>query len=107
MKLIVREVPPRTAWALEQAGVHPLLARLYAARGVQSKTELDDGLALLLPPATMKGLPEAAALLADAIAQNKSICVVADYDCDGATACAVAIRGLRRYETESWPAWLL
>ena len=50
MKLIVREVPPRTAWALEQAGVHPLLARLYAARGVQSKTELDDGLALLLPP---------------------------------------------------------
>ncbi len=95
MKLIVREVPPRTAWALEQAGVHPLLARLYAARGVQSKTELDDGLALLLPPASMKGLPEAATLLADAIAQNKSICVVADYDCDGATACAVAIRGLR------------
>ncbi len=95
MKLIVREVPPRTAWALEQAGVHPLLARLYAARGVQSKTELDDGLALLLPPTTMKGLPEAATLLADAITQNKSICVVADYDCDGATACAVAIRGLR------------
>ncbi len=95
MKIIVREVPPRTAWSLEQAGVHPLLARLYAARGVQSKAELDDGLALLLPPATMKGLPEAAHLLANAMADNKKICIVADYDCDGATACAVAVRGLR------------
>ena len=95
MKLIVRSVPPRTAWALEQAGVHPLLARLYAARGVQNKDELDDGLALLLPPSTMKGLPEAAVLLANAMAQGKKICIVADYDCDGATACAVAVRGLR------------
>ena len=95
MKLVVRDVPPRPLWALEQAGVHPLLARLYAARGVQGKAELDDGLALLLPPATMLGLPQAAALLADAIAHDKSICIVADYDCDGATACAVGIRGLR------------
>ena len=95
MKIIVRDVPPRTVWALEQAGVHPLLARLYAARGVQGKAELDDGLALLLPPATMKGTAEAAVLLADAIAQNKKLCIVADYDCDGATACAVGLRGLR------------
>ena len=51
MKLIVRDVPPRAVWALEQAGVHPLLAQLYAARGVKAKAELDDGLALLLPPA--------------------------------------------------------
>ena len=50
MKIVARDIPPRTAWALEQAGVHPLLARLYAARGVQSKDELDDGLARLLPP---------------------------------------------------------
>ena len=48
MKIVARDIPPRTAWALEQAGVHPLLARLYAARGVQSKDELDDGLARLL-----------------------------------------------------------
>jgi single-stranded-DNA-specific exonuclease len=82
-------------WALEQAGIHPLLAQLYAARGVVGKTELDDGLALLLPPATMKGTAEAAVLLADAIAANKKLCIVADYDCDGATACAVGIRGLR------------
>ena len=95
MKILVRDIPPRTVWALEQAGIHPLLARLYAARGVQSKSELDDGLALLLPPASMKGTAEAAVLLADAIAQDKKLCIVADYDCDGATACAVGLRGLR------------
>ncbi len=95
MKIIAREVPPRAAWALEQAGVHPLLARLYAARGVLGKDELDDGLARLLPPSGMKGLPEAAVLLADAMAAGQRICIVADYDCDGATACAVAMRGLR------------
>ncbi len=95
MKIIVRDVPPRAVWALEQAGVHPLLARLYAARGVQTKAELEDGLALLLPPNTLKGADAAAVLLADAIAANKKLCIVADYDCDGATACTVAIRGLR------------
>jgi single-stranded-DNA-specific exonuclease len=95
MKIVTRDIPPRAAWALEQAGVHPLLARLYAARGVSSKEELDDGLARLLPPTTMKGALDAAALLADAIAQDRKLCIVADYDCDGATACAVGIRGLR------------
>jgi single-stranded-DNA-specific exonuclease len=95
MKIIPRDIPPRAAWALEQAGVHPLLARLYAARGVLAADDLDDGLARLLPPAGMKGLPEAATLLADAIAANRKLCIVADYDCDGATACAVAIRGLK------------
>ena len=95
MKIVVRETQPRTVWALEQAGIHPLLARLYAARGVKTKAELDDGLALLLPPASMKGTADAAVLLADAIAQNKKLCIVADYDCDGATACAVGLRGLR------------
>ncbi|MBC7726887.1 MAG: single-stranded-DNA-specific exonuclease RecJ, partial [Microbacteriaceae bacterium] len=95
MKIIVRDIPPRAAWALEQAGVHPLLARLYAARGVLGKDELDDALALLLPPSGMKGTLEAARLLADAIEAGLKLCVVADYDCDGATACAVAVRGLR------------
>jgi single-stranded-DNA-specific exonuclease len=95
MKIIARNIPPRAVWALEQAGVHPLLARLYAARGVTDKAELDDGLALLLPPSSMKATAEAATLLADAIAANKRLCIVADYDCDGATACAVAMRGLR------------
>lgn len=95
MKIVTRDIPPRAAWTLEQAGVHPLLARLYAARGVSSKEELDDGLARLLPPATMKGVTEAAVLLADSIARDRKLCIVADYDCDGATACAVGIRGLR------------
>jgi single-stranded-DNA-specific exonuclease len=95
MKIITRDVPPRAAWALEQAGIHPLLARLFAARGVLGKDELDDALARLLPPAGMKGLQQAAVLLADAIAADKKLCIVADYDCDGATACAVAMRGLR------------
>ena len=89
-----RDVPPRTAWALEQAGVHPLLARLFAARGVTSADELDDGLNRLLPPAGLLGAAEAASLLADAIGAGSRICVVADYDCDGATACAVMLRGL-------------
>jgi single-stranded-DNA-specific exonuclease len=95
MKLIVRDVPPRAAWALEQAGVHPLLARLFAARGVRSHDELDDGLARLLPPDSLQGAAAAAELLADAIAADRRLCIVADYDCDGATACAVALRGLR------------
>ena len=95
MKIIVRDIPPRAAWALEQAGLHPLLAQLYASRGVLGKDELDDALARLLPPSGMKGTHEAAVLLADAIAAGQKLCVVADYDCDGATACAVAVRGLR------------
>ncbi len=95
MKIIPRDIPPRAAWALEQTGLHPLLARLFAARGVTDRAELDDGLARLVPPAALKGVAEAADLLADAIAAQRRICIVADYDCDGATACAVGIRGLR------------
>ena len=95
MKIQVRSAPPRAVWALQKAGVHPLLAQLYAARGVHSADELDDGLARLLSPADMLGTAAAAQLLADAMAAGQKICVVADYDCDGATACATALRGLR------------
>ena len=95
MKIITRDVPPRSAWALEQSGLHPLLARLFAARGIRSPEELDDALARLLPPSTLLGAAEAARALADAIAQGKRLCIVADYDCDGATACAVGLRGLK------------
>jgi single-stranded-DNA-specific exonuclease len=95
MKITERDIPPRAVWALEQAGIHPLLARLYAARGIAQSAELDDGLAHLLPPATLRGASESAVLLAGAMAHNKRLCIVADYDCDGATACAVAVRGLR------------
>ncbi len=95
MKLVARDIPPRSVWALEQAGIHPLLAQLFAARGVQSPLELDDALAHLLPPSDLLGSAAAATLLANAIEADKKLCVVADYDCDGATACAVAVRGLR------------
>ena len=95
MKLLTRDVPPRSAWALEQSGIHPLLARLYAARGVHTPEELDDALGKLLPPGGLKGVQKAAHLLADAMAADQQLCIVADYDCDGATACAVAVRGLR------------
>ena len=94
MRLLTRDIPPRACWALEQAGLHPLLARLYAARGVQPD-ELDEGLARLTPPDQLLGAQQAAVLLADSIAAGRNICIVADYDCDGATACAVALRGLR------------
>ncbi len=92
----LRDAPPRIVWALEQAGVHPLLARLFAGRGVRAHAELDDGLPHLLPPEGLHGSAAAARVLADAIAAGRRICIVADYDCDGATACAVALRGLAR-----------
>lgn len=93
--LVERDVPPRTAHQLEQSGIHPLLARLYAARGVRSAQDIDDQLQHLIAPAELTNAPQAAVLLADAMAQGLRLCVVADYDCDGATACAVALRGLK------------
>jgi single-stranded-DNA-specific exonuclease len=94
-KIAVRPVPQRARLMLEQSGVHPLLARLYAARGVAGSEELDTQLAALLPPEQLKGIDTAATLLADAIAAQQKILIVADYDCDGATACAVGLRALR------------
>jgi single-stranded-DNA-specific exonuclease len=95
MKFIPRETPPRAAWALQEAGTHPLLARLLASRGIRQLEQMDDSPAKLLPPADLLGAVEAARLLADAITQGQRLCIVADYDCDGATACAVGLRGLR------------
>ena len=62
----LRDAPPRAVWALEQAGVHPLLARLFAGRGVRGLEELDDGLAHLLPPGDLMGIQAAACFLAAA-----------------------------------------
>lgn len=90
-----REAPLHIVQSLVDAGIHPLLARLYAARGVRRREELDYRLADLLPPQSLSGSVEAAQLLADAIEAGARMVVVADYDCDGATACAVAMRGLR------------
>lgn len=73
----------------------PLLRRLYAARGAMAIEQAQPRLAHLLPPDTLGGLDAATALLADAIAGDRHIVVVGDFDCDGATACAVGVRGLR------------
>lgn len=94
-RIVARSVPMRANLMLEQGGVHPLLARLYAARGIKSADELDTSLGKLIPPQEMKGATAAGRLLADSIAAGERILIVADYDCDGATACAVALRGLR------------
>ncbi|SDG94660.1 single-stranded-DNA-specific exonuclease RecJ [Propionivibrio dicarboxylicus] len=90
-----RAVPPRPQWQLEQQGLHPLLARLYAARGVTTRSQLDYDLKQLIPPAQLTHAADAAVLLADAIEAGARILIVADYDCDGATACAVGVRALR------------
>nr|WP_308634997.1 single-stranded-DNA-specific exonuclease RecJ [Massilia brevitalea] len=80
---------------LRQGGVHPVLARIYAARGLLDVRELASELAALAPPGGLKHIDNAAVFLADAIGAHKNMTIVADYDCDGATACAVALRGLR------------
>jgi hypothetical protein len=90
MKILARDIPPRAAWALEQAGVHPLLARLYAARGIHGRDELDDGLARLLPPAVADWAHRPPPPAGRRHPRQQRLCIVADYDCDGATACAVA-----------------
>ncbi|AKU11904.1 exodeoxyribonuclease VII, single-stranded DNA-specific exonuclease [Azoarcus sp. CIB] len=82
---------------LIDAGTHPLLARIYAARGISRREELDYSLKALIPPAALKGAHEAATLLADAIEAGARMVIVADYDCDGATACAVGVRALRAF----------
>jgi single-stranded-DNA-specific exonuclease len=96
-RIVARSVPMRAHLMLEQGGVHPLLARLYAARGIKSADELDTSLAKLIPPTQMKGAVEAGRLLADSIAAQQRILIIADYDCDGATACALGLRGLRMF----------
>ncbi|SIQ57066.1 exonuclease RecJ [Aromatoleum tolulyticum] len=92
-----RAIPPRSMQRLIDAGTHPLLARIYAARGISRREELDYSLKALTPPAALKGAHEAAVLLADAIEAGARMVIVADYDCDGATACAVGVRALRAF----------
>jgi single-stranded-DNA-specific exonuclease len=74
---------------------HPVLERVYRARRVLSAHELDRSLGCLLPPSGLKNLDQAAVLLAQTIANNGCILVVADFDADGATACALTIRALQ------------
>jgi single-stranded-DNA-specific exonuclease len=94
-RITTRPYPFRTAEMLRQQGIHPVLARLYAARGLVDASELASDLTALVAPSGLLHIDAAAVFLADAIAARKKMVIVADYDCDGATACAVGLRGLR------------
>ena len=93
--ITIRSCPDDARAALEQAGLPPAWARLYAARGVTRVDEVAHRLPGLLPPTDLLHAERAATLLADAIAAGKKLLIVGDYDADGATACAVGVRGLR------------
>ncbi|ASR89346.1 MULTISPECIES: single-stranded-DNA-specific exonuclease RecJ [Alcaligenes] len=81
--------------ALKQAGIHDLMARLLASRGVTDAAQIDPAWRNMIPPNMLTQAREAAVLLADAIARRDRMLIIADYDCDGATACAVGLRALR------------
>lgn len=94
-KIQIRSYDSQMCENLIQAGASPLLARLYAARAVVSPNELQDALQHLIPFTQLKNCTQAAARLADAIERQERILIVADYDADGATACAVGMKGLQ------------
>jgi single-stranded-DNA-specific exonuclease len=95
MRIVERAYDEAHRRALLDSGMHPVLARVYAGRQIRSAAELNYGLDGLLRPQLLKGIDAAAALLADAIADKKKLLIIADYDADGATACAVGMRALR------------
>jgi single-stranded-DNA-specific exonuclease len=97
VKIVERPFVESSRRALLDAGMHPVLARVYAGRNIRSARELEYGLDGLVAPGSLKGIDAAAALLADAIAARKKLLIVADYDADGATACAVGVRALRAF----------
>lgn len=94
-KLSNRSANFEAAQTLETAGIHPLLSRLWAARGVLTPSDTQLKWSALIPPAQLTQGEHAAKMLADAIEAGKRLLIIADYDCDGATACAVGIRALR------------
>ena len=94
-RISVREVPRAAEKALQVAGVHPVLARVFAARGITEARQLDLALTDLPSWQGMKGIDAAAARLALALMNQERMLIVADYDADGATACALAVLVLR------------
>ena len=96
-KITPRSIPASAVQHLLDSGYPPALARIFAARGIADSRQMDTSLSALLPFDDLKGVHEMARLLADAITAGKKFLVIADYDADGATACAVAVRGLRGF----------
>jgi single-stranded-DNA-specific exonuclease len=96
MKIVERSYSPSSAYALVKAGISPVLARVYAARGIKSLSEVSNS-ADFLPFSTLKDATTAADLLIDAIKTQRRVLIISDYDADGATACSIGIRGLTAY----------
>lgn len=96
-EIVARPVPALATEQLVAAGYNTAIARIFAARGITHGRQMEHGLANLLPVSDLKNSAAMAVLLADAIAARKKLLVIADYDADGATACAVAVRGLRLF----------
>ncbi len=78
-------------------GLHPVVNRVLSARDLDPRHKLNYGLATLLPPATLGHVEDAAELLAEAVIAQASIMIVGDFDADGATSVAVAVRALRAF----------
>ena len=95
MQIKQRQFDQNVVDDLTAQGINPLMARLYAARGAVSAQDLASTLSNIIPPEQLTNASEMAKLLADAIAANKKILVIGDYDADGATATAVAVKGLK------------
>jgi len=93
-KKIISRRPPGESGNLP-ADLHPVLQRIYLARHVTTAQELEQSLDQLIPPAQLKGIDQATTLLADALQRQRRILIVADFDADGATSCALAQRALR------------
>ncbi|MDR3414242.1 MAG: single-stranded-DNA-specific exonuclease RecJ [Formivibrio sp.] len=96
-KIQIRAVPDELLTALTEVGFSALEARLYAARGIRSRTELEHEFVNLLPFDALKNIGAAAVRLAEAIARQERILIVGDYDADGATATALGMRGLAAF----------
>ena len=95
MTAAARRIVRRPAISASLPDLHPVLARVYAARCVASSSELDQSLERLLPPSQLLGMDAAVNLLATAIRAGRRLLIVADFDADGATSCALAVRALR------------
>ncbi len=86
---------------LSAPSLHPVVRRVFAARGVVSESEIDYRLEHLARPDQLSNLTEAAKLVADAIQQQRKILVCGDFDADGATGVALAVRVLRAFGSTS------
>lgn len=97
-RIIRREHSPEALLPLQT--LHPTLSRIYAARQVQSTNELERELERLLPYQSLMNIDQAVALLATAVTENQRILIVGDFDADGATSTAVAVRALKSFGVE-------